>query len=87
MAEFEKQLSDYRLTTAKIIYHLPDFHDILQEFIWQDYDLAPRYPQLKTFLEFWTREIDGKLHSVYVARKPIITNGDYRFADWQGTLQ
>lgn len=87
MAEFEKQLNDYRLTTAKIIYHLPDFHDILQEFIWQDYDLAPRYPILQDFLKFWTREIDGRLHSVYVARKELITAGDYRFADWQGSLQ
>ena len=85
--DFEKQIHDYRLTTAKIIYHLPDYQDILQEYIWQDYDLAPQYPALKGFLQFWTREIDGKLHSVYVAHKKIITNGDYRFAEWQGTLQ
>ena len=87
MANFEKQLSDFRLTTAKIIYHLPDFQDILQEFIWQDYDIAPQYPRLADFLQFWTREIDGKLHSVYVARKQIITNSDYRHAHWQRTLQ
>lgn len=87
MAHLTKQLSDYRLTTARIIYHLPDFHEILQEFIWQDYDLAPKYPILKDFLDFWTNEIDGKLHSVYVAKKEIITAGDYRFADWQGTVQ
>jgi uncharacterized protein Usg len=87
VANFEKQLSDFRLTTAKIIYHLPDFQDILQEFIWQDYDIAPQYPRLADFLQFWTREIDGKLHSVYVARKQIITNSDYRHAHWQRTLQ
>lgn len=87
MADFKKQLEDYRLTTAKIIYHMPDFEDLLQEFIWQDYDLAPQYPNLNEFLQFWTREIDGKLHSVYVAKKEIVTKGDYRFADWQGTLQ
>jgi len=87
MANLNKQLGSYRLTTAKIIYHLPDFEDILQEFIWQEYDLAPKYPTLHKFLDFWTREIDGKLHSVYVAKKELITPGDYRFADWQGTLQ
>jgi uncharacterized protein Usg len=87
MADIKKQLSDYRLTTAKIIYHLPDFEQLLQEFIWQDYDIAPQYPILSKFLDFWTREIDGKLHSVYVAKKEIITSGDYRFADWQNTLQ
>ena len=87
MADITKQLTDYRLTTAKIIYHMPDFTEILQEFIWQEYDLAPQYPALTDFLQFWTREIDGKLHSVYVANTEIITPSDYRFADWQGTLQ
>lgn len=87
MADLNKQLQDYRLTTAKIIYHLPDYQEILQEFIWQDYDLAPNFPHLQNFLNFWTREIDGQLHSVYVAKREIITSSDYRHADWQGTLQ
>ena len=87
MAELGKQLTDYRLTTAKIVYHMPDYRKILQEYIWQDYDIAPKFPVLGKFLDFWTREIDGKLHSVYVAKKELITPGDYRFADFEGTLQ
>ncbi len=87
MAELGKQLTDYRLTTAKIVYHMPDYQEILQEFIWQDYDMAPKFPALTKFLDFWTREIDGKLHSVYVAKKELITPGDYRFADFEGTVQ
>ncbi len=87
MADLQRQMKDYRLTTAKIIYHLPDYRDLLQEYIWQDYDLAPQFPVLSKFLDFWTREIDGKLHSVYVAKQSLITPGDYRFAEWQGTLQ
>lgn len=87
MAEIEKQLKDYRLTTAQIIYHMPDHHHLLQEYIWQEYDLAPEYPTLHKFLDFWAEKIEGKLHSVYVAKKEIITPGDYRFAEWQGTLQ
>ena len=87
MAKLDPQLKNYRLVTAKIIYHMPDFSKLLQEYIWQDYDAAPQYPELQKFLQFWTRELDGKLHSVYVARKELITPGDYRFADWQGTLQ
>jgi uncharacterized protein Usg len=69
MADLSRQLKDYRLTTAKILYHMPDHTHLLQEFIWQDYDIAPRYPTLFKFLNFWTREIEGKLHSVYVAKK------------------
>ncbi len=87
MADLTKQLGEYRLTTAQIYYHMPDFEKILQEFIWQDYDLAPEFPHLQEFLQFWTREIDGKLHSVYVAKRKIITTSDYRNADWEGTLQ
>lgn len=87
MADLRRQLGNYRLITAKILYHMPDYEELLQEFIWQEYDLAPQFPELHKFLDFWSREIDGKLHSVYVAQKGLITNGDYRFADWQGTLQ
>lgn len=87
MADLQKQLKNHRLTTAQILYHMPDFEDLLQEFVWQGYDMAPRFPRLHKFLDFWTREIDGKLHSVYVGKQELITPGDYRFADWQGTLQ
>jgi uncharacterized protein Usg len=87
MADLQMQLQNARLTTARILYHMPDFEGLLQEFIWQDYDLAPKFPRLNSFLEFWSREIDGKLHSVYVAKKELITPGDYRFAEWQATLQ
>lgn len=88
MADFEKQFtSDYRLTTAQILYHRPDYPKLLQEFIWQDYDLAPKFPELKNFLGFWVREIEGKLHSVYVAHQKIITPNDARFLDFEGTIQ
>ena len=87
MADLEQQIKNYRLTTAKILYHMPDYEEILQEYVWQDYDIAPKFPILTKFLDFWTREIDGKLHSVYVAKKELITPGDYRFADFESTLQ
>ncbi len=87
MADLERQLYDYRLTTAQILYHMPDHRDLLQEYIWQEYDIAPKFPCLHKFLDFWARELDGKLHSVYVAKKELITPSDHRFADWQGTLQ
>lgn len=87
MADFQIQLRDYRLTTAKILYHMPDHMHLLQEFIWQEYDLAPKFPQLHKFLDFWTKEIEGKLHSVYVAKKALITPGDCRFPEWESTLQ
>ena len=61
------QLKDYRLTTAEILYHLPDHPGLLQSYVWQDLDLAPRFPTLRRFLQFWARELDGRLHSIRVA--------------------
>ncbi len=87
MANLDLQLKDYRLTTAQILYHLPDHPQILQTYLWQEYDIAPKFPELLGFLQFWTREIDGKLHSVYVASKKIITPGDMRFYDTEFVIQ
>lgn len=73
-----KQLRDYRLTTAEILYRLPDHPEILQTYIWQDLDLAPRFPVLRKFLDFWDRELDGKLHSVRVGAARLIKPAQYR---------
>lgn len=61
-----QQIKQYRLTTAEILYRLPDHPVVLQSFIWQELDLAPAYPALRRFLAFWEREIEGRLHSVRV---------------------
>ncbi len=63
----KKQLEGYRLTTAEILYHMPDHPSILQSFVWQRLDRAPDFPHLQKFLDFWARNLDGKLHSVNVA--------------------
>ncbi len=88
MADFEKQfVKQYRLTTAEIYYHMPDFPELLQSYIWQEYDIAPKFPVLYSFLDFWDSNLDGKLHSVYVASKKLITPGDSKFYDCEMTLQ
>jgi uncharacterized protein Usg len=72
---------DYRLTTAEILYHLPDHPNLLQTYIWQDLDIAPDYPVLNKFLDFWRREIEGSLHSVRVATAALHKRGQVRHAD------
>ena len=67
------QMRDYRMTTAEIIYRLPDHPGVLQSYIWQNLDLAPEFPELHKFLEFWERSLDGKLHSVRVGAAQLIT--------------
>lgn len=86
MANLILQLKDYRLTTAQILYHLPDHPSLLQSFLWQEYDLAPHFPELKRFLDFWTREIEGKLHSVQIGSKKLISAEEMRMCDTEYLL-
>jgi uncharacterized protein Usg len=79
--DFERMLSDYRLTTAEILYHLPDHPHILQTYVWQELDIAPKFPVLHKFLTFWERELEGKLHSVNVAHVGIIKPSELKHRD------
>jgi uncharacterized protein Usg len=81
MANLAVQLANYRLTTANILYRLPDHPSLLQRFVWQTYDIAPDFPNLRRFLAFWEREIEGRIHSVQVAGTDIVGASEFRFAE------
>ena len=87
MRNFERALHGYRLTTAEILYHMPDFPELLQTFIWQEFDLAPKYPMLTKFLHFWETSIDGKLHSVRVASRGLICDAELNSVSGEFYLQ
>ena len=76
--DFRAQLAGFSLTTAEILYRLPDHPSLLQSYIWQEYDVHPRFPRLRTFLDFWTRNLEGKLFSVKVAHKKLIMPAELR---------
>ena len=86
MSDLRLQLFNYRLTTAEILYHLPDHPSLLQSFVWQNMDLAPEYPILHRFLDFWVSNIEGKLHSVKVASTALIKPDEIRHANVSLTL-
>ena len=65
--ELSLRLKGWRLATAEVLYYLPDHPSLLQSFIWQTLDLAPSYPRIHRFLDFWRREIDAVIHSVELA--------------------
>lgn len=71
-SDFMRQLAGYGLTTATILYRMPDHRNVLQSYVWQQYDIAPRFPVLHDFLAFWKRELDGPLHSVTIAHSRLI---------------
>jgi uncharacterized protein Usg len=75
---FLLRLGGYGLTTAEIHYHLPDHPKLLQMFLWQEYDLAPAFPVLRAFLEFWQRELEGALHSVKIAHNQLVKPSEWK---------
>jgi uncharacterized protein Usg len=83
--DFRRQLEGYGLTTAQILYRLPDHPSLLQTYIWQDYDLCPRFPVLRRFLEFW-QTLDGPLYSVTVAHSQLIKPAELRAIDGHFSL-
>jgi uncharacterized protein Usg len=82
-SEFAAQLAGYSLTTAEILYRLPDHPSLLQTYVWQEYDLHPRFPRLKQFLDFWTAHLDGKLYRVTVAHRALVGPSELRLLDAQ----
>jgi uncharacterized protein Usg len=77
---------DWRMTTAQILYRMPDHLEILQTFVWQEFDLAPRFPKLRDFLDFWQRSLDGPLYAVTVVQERPEGTGRWRFAESEITL-
>jgi uncharacterized protein Usg len=75
---FRRQLEGYGLTTAHILYRMPDHPSVLQTYVWQDYDLCPRFPLLNRFLAFWLETLEGPLHSVTVAHARLIKPAEMR---------
>jgi uncharacterized protein Usg len=86
MRAIELRMLRYRLTMAEITYHLPDHPALLQSFIWQDLDIAPAFPVLNRFLDFWQHNLDGRLHSVTVTAATLTKPAEFRYADTVLTL-
>lgn len=76
--DFAAQLRGFSLTTAEILYRLPDHPSLLQAYIWQDYDLHPRFPKLAAFLDYWTANLEGKLFKVTVAHRGLVSPAEIK---------
>ena len=79
--DVRKQVLGYGLTTAEILYRMPDHPSLLQTYVWQNYDLFPNFPALKDFLFFWQRKLEGPLYAVTVAHSKLIKPAELRAVD------
>jgi uncharacterized protein Usg len=84
--EFATQLKGGRLTTAEVLYYMPDHPKLLQSFIWQTLDIAPEYPRVHSFLAYWRKEIEAVIHSVRLSTVGLVTPAKLRFADVMKTV-
>ncbi|HEY2035139.1 MAG TPA: usg protein [Rhizomicrobium sp.] len=87
MNSLELRLRGYRLTTAEILYRMPDHPSMLQSFLWQDFDIAPKFPALNKFLHFWETSLDGKLYAVRVASRALIADAELNLVNGEFRLQ
>ena len=85
-SEFSRQMSGERLTTAEVLYYIPDHPKLLQTFTWQTLDRAPEFPRIHRFLQFWSREIDAVIHTVTVSAVGLVTPARVRFTKELATL-
>jgi uncharacterized protein Usg len=84
---FIQQLKGFSLTTAEVLYRLPDHPGILQSYIWQDYDVCPRFPQLQKFLDFWQRSLHGPIFQVRIAHSALIAPAEFKLIGNEFKLQ
>tara|TARA_B100000029_G_scaffold511009_1_gene603898 strand:+ start:941 stop:1159 length:219 start_codon:yes stop_codon:yes gene_type:complete len=54
------------LVTLNVYYWLPDYQNILQQFVWQTLDTKPKYPRVHKFLNYWHNNIDAIVNEVQI---------------------
>jgi len=54
------------LVTLNIFYWMPDYKNILQQFVWQTMDVKPKYPRIYRFLDYWHNNIDAVMNEVVI---------------------
>ena len=55
------------LVLVDILYWMPDYHNVLQEFIWETDDYIPKLPRVNNFLNYWHKEIDAVINEVQIS--------------------
>lgn len=78
---FNKINDNFRLATVEVIYRMPDYLSLLQEFVWQTMDRPPEYPRIHIFLSYWEENIEAPIYSVKIADRPIMTMTDIKTTD------
>jgi len=52
------------LVSLRVYYYMPDYRDLIQEFMWQTMDIKPKYPRVNKFLNYWKENIEAVIADI-----------------------
>ena len=59
-------IEKWTIASVQVVYYIPDYLNIVNEFVWQTEDQRPKYPRITEFLDYWDKNIDGPIKEVYI---------------------
>ena len=59
-------LKKWTVASVQVVYYIPDYMNLVNEFIWQTEDQLPEYQRITRFLDYWDKNIDGPIKEVYI---------------------
>ena len=54
------------IVTVSVFYWMPDYQNILQQFVWQTDDVRPEYPRIHKFLNYWHDNIEAVIEEIEI---------------------
>ena len=54
------------IVTVSVFYWMPDYQNVLQQFIWQTDDVRPEYPRVHKFLNYCHDNIDAVIEEIEI---------------------
>ena len=72
---------NWTLATVHVVYYIPDYLHIVNEFSWQTEDTRTDYPRIKRFLDYWDKNIAGPIKDVYIIDHDDVNPQEVRHLD------
>ena len=72
------------IVTISIFYYRPDATYLVNEFVWQTFDIVPEYPRIRKFLDHWRTDVQARIQEIYLLHS---FDNDWVRANFSGTIQ
>jgi len=59
-------IKKWTVASVQVVYYIPDYLHIVNEFVWQTEDQIDGYPRITKFLDYWDKNIDGPIKEAYI---------------------